>query len=106
MNPLVAKIYKKYDRHPSMKSWQSQQKYLSVVFLLGILVPSFAITFFFYYLAPISFLAFALLLTLIRMVPRFCDMYIQTSYPNVLLAIELVNGTILSFVAAGVLTLL
>lgn len=51
-------------------------------------------------------LGFGLLLAGLRMLPRFFDMYMQTSYPNVLLVIELVNGTILSFVAAGVLTAL
>ena len=103
MNPFVAKIYKKHETSPSMKKWKSQKSYLSMMYLLGILVPSLIAAFFFYYLAPISVLSFGLLLVGIRMLPRFFDMYMQTSYPNVLLLIELVNGTILSFGGAWLL---
>jgi hypothetical protein len=43
-------------------------------------------------------LVFGLILIAVKIFPRFFDMWIQTTYPNRLLAVEFVNGTIGSFV--------
>jgi len=43
-------------------------------------------------------LVFGLILIAVKIFPRFFDMRIQTTYPNRLLAVEFVNGTIGSFV--------
>ncbi len=106
MNPLVAKVYKKYHEHKSMKHWGTRRKYLSIVFFLGILMPAFLLTLLYAYLIPRGVLELTLLLVGVRFVPRFADMFIQTCYPNKLLLIELINGTILSFVVAVTLNIL
>jgi len=105
MNPPVAKVFKKYQKHPSMKSWGTQGKYLWNTFLIAGLIPNILIAIVFIILAPISWVTFALILFAVRIVPRGCDMYMQTSYPNKLLVIEMVNGLILSFVTAYMLSL-
>lgn len=106
MNPIVAKIYKKYESHPGVKRWKTEKQYLATMYLLAVLIPAMITTFVFYYLAPLGILQFGFLLAGIRMLPRFADMFMQTSYPNKLLAVELINGTLLSFLAAGVLNYL
>jgi len=104
MNPIVAKIYKGFEDHPSMKKWSSQKKYMINMYLLGILIPSLITTFVYLALSPISTLFFGLMLVGVRIVPRFFDMYMQSSYPNKLLYVEIVNGTILSFLVAVALS--
>jgi len=104
MNPIVAKIYKGFEDHPSMKKWSSQKKYMINMYLLGILIPSLITTFVYLALSPISTLFFGLMLAGVRIVPRFFDMYMQSSYPNKLLYVEIVNGTILSFLVAVALS--
>lgn len=105
MNPFVSRIYKKYEKHPSMKEFSSRKRYLSGVFFVAGLVPVFFITISYEYIKPISFVNLALIISAIRIIPRMCDMWMQTSYPNKLLAIELVNGIILSFVISYIITL-
>ena len=43
-------------------------------------------------------IVFAFILIALKIFPRFFDMWIQSTYPNKLLAVEFVNGTIGSFV--------
>lgn len=102
MNPFVAKIYRKYKDHPCMKKWSSQRSYLLGVYLIAGLVPILAASFIYYYIAPVGIFYLTLLLVGLHIVPRMCDMYVQTSYPNKLLFVELVNGVVLSFVVACV----
>jgi len=47
---------------------------------------------------------FSLILIGVRIIPRFLDMWIQTNYPEKLLLVELINGTIGSLITAFVLT--
>jgi hypothetical protein len=103
MNPPVANIYRKFEDHPGMKKWESQKKYLVTMYLLGALIPCLIFAFVYEFLSPIGMLPFALILVGVRIIPRLIDMWIQTSYPNKILAIELVNGILLSFLAAFVL---
>lgn len=105
MNPPVAKVFKKYQKHPSMKSWETQGKYLLNTFFIAGLAPNLLIAIVYTWVAPISNITFAMLLFGVRIFPRACDMYMQTSYPNSLLLIELVNGLILGFVTAYMLSL-
>lgn len=102
-NPTIGKIYKKYENNPGMKKWDKKSKYITYMYLLGALTPSLIMAFVYKLIAPISILHFGLILLGIRIIPRFFDMWIQSSYPNKLLYIEIINGTILSFVAALVL---
>lgn len=43
-------------------------------------------------------LVFGLILVAVKIFPRFFDMWIQSTYPNKLLIVEFVNGTIGSFI--------
>jgi len=104
MNPVVANVYKRYKDHPSMKKWPTQAKYLAGTFLVAGFIPILLINIMFVYIAPISFFAFGLILFGVRIIPRFCDAWMQTSYPNTILLIELINGFILSFVIAFMLS--
>lgn len=106
MNPFVAKIYKELHNHPSMKHFSSQGKYLANVFLVAGLIPIIFCAIIYINIGPISFLKFGVLLSFVRIIPRLCDMWIQTSYPNKLLVIELTNGCILSFVIAYMFSVL
>lgn len=114
MNPLIAKIYKKYQKHPSMSKYANQKKFMLEMFFFGMFIPSFIAGTAYSYLKPglyiingnyisITFVL-GLMLAGIRIVPRFFDMNLLTSYPKKLLFIELINGIILSFVMAIVLT--
>jgi hypothetical protein len=104
MNPFTAKIYKKYQSHPSMKIWTNQKKYLTGVFLVAGFIPNLFIITTYQFLAPISVMNLSLILFGVRIIPRMCDMWMQTSYPNKILLVELINGAILSFVISFMIT--
>lgn len=108
MNPATAKIYKSYARHPSMKVWKTRQGYLLSVFFLGGVLLCVPGAFIYYLLKPslsgeflIDSLFFTSILVVVGIIPRGVNMWIQSSYPNKLLLIELFNGTILSFVVSS-----
>lgn len=103
MNPFTAKIYKKFQRHRSMKRWKTQPRYLIGVFLVAGFMPNLLITITHSFIPGLGVLGFGLLLVGVRIVPRLCDMWMQTSYPDKILAIELMNGIVLSFVTAFML---
>jgi hypothetical protein len=106
MNPLVAKLYKKFEDHPGMKKWDNQKKYLTYMYLLGALIPCLIFAFIYESLSPIGIVHFGLIFLGIRIIPRFVDMWMQSSYPTKILGIEIVNGTILSFMAAALFSVL
>jgi hypothetical protein len=106
MNPIISKIYKKYNKHPSMKHFSSQRKYLIGVFLIAGFIPIFLSYIAYSFISPINVFAFGMILSGVRIIPRLCDMWMQTSYPNKILTIELINGIILSFVIAFMFSIL
>ncbi len=104
MNPFVAKIYKDAQGLPGVKKWLNVPKYLSLQYA-GILVQCLLWAFVFALIKStlseevlIKGLVFGLVLVAIKIIPRFFDMWIQSTYPNKLLAVEIINGTIGSFV--------
>jgi len=104
MNPFIAKIYKGAENSPALKKWPSVPKYISLQYV-GILVQCLLWAFVFALVKPvlpeevlIKGLVFGLILVVVKIFPRFYDMWIQSTYPNRLLAIEFVNGIIGSFV--------
>lgn len=110
MNPYVAKIYKKHSRFPGVKKWPNNKKYLLNMYLFGILAQCVLFAFVYIFLKPIfvgtilsKTFFFGLLIVAIKIIPRFFDMWLQSTYPNKLLQIELINGIIGSFVIAFVL---
>ncbi|MFH8110168.1 MAG: hypothetical protein QXE42_01880 [Candidatus Aenigmatarchaeota archaeon] len=53
----------------------------------------------------LSTIFFGLILVAVKIFPRLLDMWMQSTYPNKLLTVEFINGTIGSFVIAFILTL-
>ncbi len=104
MNPFVAKIFKNAEDSPALKKWPSVPKYIGLQYI-GILAQCLLWAFVF---ALLKFalpeelltkgLVFGLILVAVKIFPRFFDMWIQSTYPNKLLAVEFINGTIGSFI--------
>jgi hypothetical protein len=104
MNPIVRKIYAQFDSSPVMKRWSSVPQYLGACLAQCFLA---ALAFLLVKPAlPDSILGtvavFGFILIGIKIFTRFFDMWIQTTYPNKLLAIEFVNGSIGSLVIATI----
>lgn len=111
LNPFVAKIYKNLEASPGFKKWQDNKKYLLNMYFLGNLVQCllFALVYsFIQSIFPESLFLktfyFGLILIAIKILPRLIDMWLQTTYPNKLLLVEVINGAIGSFVMAFVIT--
>lgn len=113
MNPIVAKIYKKLENSPELKKWKDTKKYLINMYIFGILIQCLLFAFVYSLIKPIlpgslvlNTIFFGLILVAVKIFPRLFDMWMQSTYPNKLLAVEFVNGTIGSFVIAIVLALI
>ena len=105
MNPFVAKIFKDAENSPALKKWPNVPKYLGLQFIGGALAQCLLWAFVFALVKPalpegtwLKGVAFGLIVVAVKIYPRFFDMWIQSTYPNRLLAVELVNGTIGSFI--------
>lgn len=104
MNPFVAKIYKDAESSAGLKKWASIPMYIGLQYV-GILAQCLLWAFVFAFMRPvlpqevlIKGVVFGLILVAVKIFPRFFDMWIQSTYPNKLLAVEFINGTIGSFV--------
>lgn len=113
MNPFVAKIYKNFENSPGFKKWKDIKKYLINMYIFGILIQCLLFAFVYSFIKPIlhgglllSTIFFGLILMAVKIFPRLFDMWMQSTYPNKLLAVEFVNGTIGSFVIAFILALI
>jgi hypothetical protein len=99
-NPIVDRLSRGLERGPAVKQWPSKPKYFLIQFL-GTQVEVYLLTSAFLWLRPLigvagygGALLLGALLAAIRVYPRFWNMWIQTTYPNRLLAIEVINGTL------------
>lgn len=113
MNPFVTKIYKKYEETPSVKNRKNIKTFIINTFVFNILIQCLLFAFVYQYMKPIlpatlllNTLLFGLILVVVKIIPRFFDMWVQSSYPTQLLIVEIVNGAIGSFVIAFVFALL
>lgn len=104
MNPFVARIYKNAGNSSALRKWSSVPRYIGLQYV-GILVQCLLWAFVFALVEPVlpeGFLikgfVFGLILVVVKIFPRFFDVWIQTTYPDKLLAVEFVNGTIGSFI--------
>lgn len=109
MNPVVDKIYKKYGKNPSVKDRGDTKVFLMNTFVFSCLIQCLIFAFVYYFLQSLlpaemllSGLYFAVLLVVVKIIPRFIDMWMQSNYPLKLLGIEFINGSIGSFVMAYV----
>lgn len=98
-NPLVDRIYvAEGERSPAVRAWPSKPRYLITQFL-GTQVEVYVLALGFAVLRPTTdALPLGLLFAAIRIYPRFWNMWIQSTYPRRLLAIEFgvgVAGTLL-----------
>lgn len=108
MNPVIARIYKTFDDVPVMKQWPDVPRYLFLMYA-GTLAQCVLWAFVYIWVKPVLpdsivgiGVVFGLMLVATKIFPRFFDMWIQTTYPNKLLGIELINGSIGSIVIAVV----
>ena len=99
-NPITDRLSRDLEQGPAVKSWPSKPRYFVTQFL-GTQVEVFILTAGFLWFRPLigipgyaGALAIGGLLAATRVYPRFWNMWIQTTYPNRLLAIEVVNGTL------------
>ena len=103
-NPIVDKLYKEAQQNePGVKHWPSIPKYMITQFL-GTQIEVYILAATYIWLRPlVPFTGYTCALVLgavfsgIRVYPRFWNMWIQSTYPNRLLAIEFVNGIISTF---------
>jgi hypothetical protein len=103
-NPIVDSIYQKaMKEEPGVKDWPSRARYL-ITQVSGTQVEIWILALAYLWLRPligIEGLGGTLLLGLvfsgIRVYPRFWNMWIQSTYPNRMLAIEFVNGVISTY---------
>jgi hypothetical protein len=100
MNPLVGRVYKRAEDSPALKKWGSTPLYIIFQFV-GILAQCILWAFVYLLVEPVlpggaavKGFVFAHILFVIKIFPRFFDMWIQTTYPTKILGIEFVNGTI------------
>ena len=100
-NPFIAKIYKDLEDSEGLKKWEDMKKYMITMYVFGILIQCIFFAFVYAFIKPVlpgdiilNSLYFFLILILVKIVPRLFDMWIQSTYPNKLLAIEFINGTI------------
>ena len=106
MNPFIAKIYHSAEYSPALKKWPNVPKYLGTMFLFTFVQGFFfaLVYLFMKSILPVETisrgLTFGLILIAIKIIPRFLDMWIQSTYPNRLLIVELINGSIGSFIMA------
>ncbi len=112
LNPFVARIYKGAEGSPGLKRWSNVPAYIGMQFV-GILAQCLLWAFVFVLMKPVlgagfvrTFLIFGIILFAVKIFPRFYDMWMQSTYPVRLLAVEFINGTISSFVIAAVFALI
>jgi len=104
MNPFVTGVYKNAEASSALKKWPSVPRYIALQYI-GILAQCLLWAFVFALVNSalpegllIRGLVFGFILVVVKIFPRFYDMWIQSTYPGRLLAIELVNGTIGSLI--------
>jgi hypothetical protein len=106
-NPIVDRISARAEAEsPAVRQWASKPRYFVTQFF-GTQVEVYILTLGFVWLRPrvdVQGYAGALLLgglfAAIRVYPRFWNMWVQTTYPRRLLAVEVVNGTLGTLVIA------
>ena len=113
MNPIVAKIYKEFEKSSGLKKWEDTKKYLINMYIFGALVQCLLFAFVYSFIKSIlpgslvlDMIFFGSILVAVKIFPRLFDMWMQSTYPNKLLAVEFINGTIGSFVIAFIFALI
>lgn len=99
-NPVVDAYSREANRHVSVKQWPTQAAYFVRQFF-GTQVEVYLMTVAFVWLRPATAapgyagaLEVGAMIAALRVYPRFWNMWIQTTFPNRLLLVEVVNGTL------------
>jgi len=104
-NPIVKEIYARaMETEPGVRRWPSRPRYLVTQFL-GTQVEVYVIVIA-YLVSGRGALVAAAMIAALRLYPRLWNMWIQSTYPNRLLAIELVNGTLGTIVVVATMRVL
>lgn len=113
MNPVVAGIYQRLGTSPVVRQWSDTRTWLLNTFLYAVLVQCLIFAFVYAFVRPAlpggvvpAAVSFGLILVAVKIIPRFLDMWMQSSYPPTLLGIEFINGTIGSFLIAFVFAMI
>lgn len=104
-NPFIDRFYRNAQQNePGVRRWPNKAGYMLRMFL-GTQVEIYILVAAYLWLRPhvpgegyMEALVFAVVFAGIRVYPRFWNMWIQSTYPNPLLLIEAINGTISTFV--------
>jgi len=107
---VVDRIYQQaMKEEPGVRDWPSRARYL-VTQVSGTQVEVWILAIGYLWLrpligveGPLGSVLLALLFSGIRVYPRFWNTWIQSTYPNRMLAIEAVNGVISTFTIVAVL---
>lgn len=100
-NPIVDRISARAEAEsPAVRQWASKPTYFVTQFL-GTQIEVYILTIAFLWLRPLvdvhgygGALLLGAMFAAIRVYPRFWNMWVQTTYPRRLLAVEVVNGTL------------
>jgi hypothetical protein len=109
-NPIVDRISARAESEsPAVRQWPSKPRYFVTQFF-GTQIEVYILTIAFLWLRPLvdtrgygGGLLLGSLFAAIRVYPRFWNMWVQTTYPRRLLAVEVVNGTLGTLVISGFL---
>jgi hypothetical protein len=103
MNPLIADYFARFVGSPGLQLWRDDTvKYLIYIHIGGLVqVLMYAVVFAVVKDALpmkklLRGLTFAIIMIVMMVLPRFFIMWIQTTYPEPLLVIDLINGIIMS----------
>ncbi|MCB9653086.1 MAG: hypothetical protein H6729_02995 [Deltaproteobacteria bacterium] len=100
-NPFVDRLYRRAtESEPGVRRWASRRRYMLAMFA-GTQVEVYFLALAYFWLRPAvadaslaGTLSLGTLLAAVRVYPRFWNMWIQSTYPRRLLAVEVVNGTV------------
>lgn len=109
-NPWIDRLYRAAaEESPGVRRWSSRTRYMLTQFA-GTQVEVYLLALTYFWLrsggigaTPLGAIQVGALLAGVRVYPRFWNMWIQSSYPRSLLAVEAVNGTVGTFVVVGAL---
>ena len=109
LNPKVFEMYKLAERKMKIRWWKDTKEMLRLTYI-NILIQSLLAAYVFSLIKSSlgnslarRVLIFGLIIFLIKIIPRFMDMWRETNYPMNLLIIELIDDTFCGFLMALVI---
>ncbi len=106
INPLATQLYKKSAKTGILKTWKNQSHVMGLHFLFILIQVSFYSWIFSLITIHTATtwisagLYFGVIIFLIRILPKFMDMFAMVNYPVKLLILELFDGLIISMITA------